>query len=140
MRYRGQERSVAIDFKCSASIGELLETFNAAHAKAFSFDLSGSAVEFTAVHLHAEAQTDVINVARLISESLSPAEAVKGHRRVYLGDEGWVECKVDDRARLRPKTEFAGPALIEEATTTTLVLTGQKFYLDPFGQLVILPG
>lgn len=140
MRYRGQEHSVAVDFGRSASIADLLDTFNAAHAKAFSFDLPGSAVEFTAVHLHAEAQTDVINVARLGSENWSESDAIKGHRKVYLGDNGWVDCKVYERTKLRPEIDLDGPALVEEATTTTLVLTGQKFHLDAFGQLIILPG
>ncbi|MBN9252927.1 MAG: hydantoinase/oxoprolinase family protein, partial [Mesorhizobium sp.] len=140
MRYRGQEHSVAVDFKRSASIADLLDTFNAAHAKAFSFDLPGSAVEFTAVHLHAEAQTDVINVARLGSEKWSESDAIKGHRKVYLGDNGWVDCKVYERTKLSPEVDLDGPALVEEATTTTLVLTGQKFHLDAFGQLIILPG
>lgn len=140
MRYRGQEHSVAVDFKRSASIADLLDTFNAAHAKAFSFDLPGSAVEFTAVHLHAEAQTDVINVARLGSEKWSQSDAIKGHRKVYLGNNGWVDCKVYERTKLSPEVDLDGPALVEEATTTTLVLTGQKFHLDAFGQLIILPG
>jgi N-methylhydantoinase A len=137
MRYRGQEHSVAVDFSRSDTVAALLRKFNAAHAQAFSFDLPDVAVEITAVHLHVEALTDVISVAGFDENVRPRQDPVSGRRKVYLGEEGWVDCTVYARDRLGPGEEYPGPALIEEVTTTTLVLTGQKFHLDGFGQLII---
>ncbi|CAI2931842.1 hydantoinase/oxoprolinase family protein [Aminobacter niigataensis] len=138
MRYRGQEHSVSVNFDRSGSISSLLESFNSAHEKAFSFDLPGTSVEFTTIHLQAEAVSDVIRVAPITSEGLNVDVAVKGSRNVYFGeDEGWHQCTVYDRTKIPFGVALNGPALIEEPTTTTLILSGQQFNIDEFGQLII---
>jgi N-methylhydantoinase A/oxoprolinase/acetone carboxylase beta subunit len=45
--------------------------------------------------------------------------------------------RVYQREALAANVTKNGPALIEEATTTTLVLQGQTFELHPTGQLII---
>ncbi len=138
MRYRGQEHSVSVGFDRSGSIDELLKSFNAAHEKAFSFDLPGTPVEFTTVHLQGEADSDVIKVARIATDAVGVETATKGSRDVYLDDErGWHRCAVYDRTKMPCGVSFPGPALIEEPTTTTLVLGEQQFLVDDFGQLII---
>lgn len=138
MRYRGQEHSVSVGFDRSGSIDELLKAFNAAHEKAFSFDLPGTPVEFTTVHLQGEADSDVIKVARIAADAVTVETATKGSRDVYLDDEqGWHRCIVYDRTKMPCGVSVPGPALIEEPTTTTLVLGEQQFLVDDFGQLII---
>jgi hypothetical protein len=39
------------------------------------------------------------------------------------------------RDRLRPGHRFAGPAIVEQLDTTTLVLPGQEVAVDDFGNL-----
>jgi len=41
------------------------------------------------------------------------------------------------RPHLAAGTEIAGPALIEEANSTTLVGPGDRATIDPFGNIVI---
>jgi N-methylhydantoinase A/oxoprolinase/acetone carboxylase beta subunit len=50
---------------------------------------------------------------------------------------GWRETPVYWRDNLTPGQTLTGPALIEEATTTTQVLSGQSFELERTGQLII---
>ena len=44
---------------------------------------------------------------------------------------------VFDRDRLRPGMTFDGPAIVEEASATTIVDEGGKVEVDAYGSLVI---
>jgi N-methylhydantoinase A len=44
---------------------------------------------------------------------------------------------VYDRARLAPGDTLAGPALIDEGTSTTVVHSGQRVDVDPYGHLLV---
>jgi N-methylhydantoinase A len=63
---------------------------------------------------------------------------LRGQRSVFLTKEkGWVGCNVYYRNRLPIGSSIPGPALIEEPTTTTLVLSDQRFARDETGQLIM---
>jgi N-methylhydantoinase A len=138
MRYRGQEHSVSVDFS-GGSAEELLSEFHATHQKTFSFALMKAAAEITMLHLQTEVLSDVIDLPRIRDDQgNTPERALKGQRAVFSAqDRGWVACNVYDRSRLSIGLSIAGPALIEEATTTTYVLSGQSFARDQTGQLIM---
>lgn len=138
MRYRGQEHSVSVNFS-GGSAEELLSDFHETHQKTFSFALMKAAAEITMLHLQTEVLSDVIGLPRIQDDQRNTLErALKGQRAVFLAQgKGWVVCNVYDRSRLPIGLSIAGPALIEEATTTTLVLSGQRFARDETGQLIV---
>jgi N-methylhydantoinase A len=49
-----------------------------------------------------------------------------------------LTADIYDRPSLGPGMGFAGPAVIEEAATVTLVLPGQSVQVDDYGNLHIL--
>ena len=138
MRYRGQEHSVSVGFS-GGSAEELLSDFHATHQKTFSFALMKATAEITMLHLQTEMLSDVIGLPGIKDDQGNTLErALKGQRAVFLAQgKGWVACNVYDRSRLPIGLSIAGPALIEEATTTTFVLSGQSFARDQTGQLIM---
>ena len=49
--------------------------------------------------------------------------ALKGRRPVYFPEtNGFTECAVYDRYRLRAGDSFAGPALVEERESTVVIV------------------
>lgn len=66
----------------------------------------------------------------------SPEGALKGHRKAYFGD-GFVDAAVYDRYLLTPGIEVAGPAIIEERESTTIVPPGDTLTVDNSGNLRI---
>ena len=138
MRYRGQEHSVSVGFS-GGSAEELLSDFHATHQKTFSFALMKATAEITMLHLQTEMLSDVIGLPGIKDDQRNTIEhALKGQRAVFLAQgKGWVACNVYDRSRLPIGLSIAGPALIEEATTTTFVLSGQSFARDQTGQLIM---
>jgi N-methylhydantoinase A len=104
----------------------------------FTFALAGTPVEITNVHLHAELVSNVVGLARLSGEGRSLAGAITGVRNVFIDEtEGWVECRRVDRNLLPADVDIPGPLLVEEATSTTLVLPGQVMRMHPTGLLVV---
>jgi N-methylhydantoinase A len=61
-----------------------------------------------------------------------------GTREVWLPEAaGFVACPVHDRDRLGPGHRIAGPAIVEQMDSTTLVLPGQAATVDPWLNLMI---
>jgi N-methylhydantoinase A len=69
-------------------------------------------------------------------------QRIKSHRKVYSGREGSREMPVYDGTVLGAGAQFDGPALIEQPTTTILILAGQKATVDTCGNILIdtMPG
>ena len=66
------------------------------------------------------------------------AEASAGERPVYFGEAcGFVRTPVFSRPALLAGNVIAGPALIEEHASTTVVHPGDRLEVDAFGNLVI---
>jgi N-methylhydantoinase A len=62
----------------------------------------------------------------------------KGTREIYLPEtNGFRSCSIYDRERLYPGFRIQGPAIIEERTSSTVVLPGDLLEVDEFGSLLI---
>ncbi len=136
MRYAGQEHAVATRCDPEAGLAALAEAFHAAHEQAYTFRLEGTGVELVTFHLAAE-----MDAPRIDMPTMPPggtlAEACRGRRMLDEGEGEPAEAPVFARDRLPAGAELSGPALIEEATSTTLVLAGQRDRVDRFGLLLI---
>ena len=65
--------------------------------------------------------------------------AAKGHRLMYASG-NWVSADVYDRQELLPGSVLHGPAIVEQADTSTVVLPGDVVEIDGFGNLLITVG
>ena len=65
-----------------------------------------------------------------------PAEPA-GTRDVWFSSDGPVECAVYAREDLSPADRIAGPAIIEELDSTTVVHPGQLLTVSPHGTAVL---
>ncbi len=62
-----------------------------------------------------------------------PAE----HRTVYFDEDKGVNCPVYQRETLRPGTRIAGPALVREYASTTVMFPGDSLKVAETGELII---
>ncbi|PHQ68918.1 MAG: hypothetical protein COB93_09445 [Sneathiella sp.] len=137
-RYQGQEHSVSVVFQHNDTVQSFIQTFHATHETAYTFRLPESPIEITNLHLQAEHKSDIIGMSEIPQMDQLPGDAMKGVRDVFFGsDHGWVSCPVYDRALLFAGCQLDGPLLIEEPTTTSLVLAGQVVETTTTGLLVI---
>jgi N-methylhydantoinase A len=67
-----------------------------------------------------------------------PAEARKADRPVYFPEaRGFVRCPVFDRARLPVGARIAGPAVVEETESTTVLPPGVTAEVDRWATLLV---
>jgi N-methylhydantoinase A len=64
-----------------------------------------------------------------------PKGALKGRRRVYF--DGWLDCPVYERERLKCGNRLAGPAIIEQVDSTIVMQPGHKARVDAYGNMIL---
>ena len=68
------------------------------------------------------------------------ADARVGERPAYFAPDGFVDTAIYDRARLPAGARVTGPAIIEQADTTTVIPPGYAALVDDSGNLRIRKG
>ena len=134
LRYTGQNYEIEVPWRARA-VG-LREAFEARHRQLYGY-ASGESVE--CVNLRVVARVDE-RAAKLAPVSPAPGDARDGEQRAYFADTGEVALRRYHRDRLVPGRAIRGPALIEDAWSTTLVAPGQRCAADGLGNLVIEVG
>src|SRR5579864_292849 len=73
-----------------------------------------------------------------VDRAARAVHALRGRRPAYFPEtEGFVEVPVYDRYRLRPGASLAGPAIVEERESTTIVGPGDALEVDTHHNLII---
>jgi N-methylhydantoinase A len=63
---------------------------------------------------------------------------VKGRRRAYFPETGgWVDCPIYDRERLAAGLSIAGPAIVEERESTSVLPPGCVAAVDAYANLIV---
>jgi N-methylhydantoinase A len=142
-RYVGQEHTVKIhvpdtELDNVEFISELSERFHQTHHQEYTFRLNESAIEIVNIHLVAFGLLDKAKLEKLPTSKTSNADvALVGKRIVDFDSNTQLEAAIYNREELQPGMRFTGPAIIEESTTTTVVLPDNRVEVDDFGGLHI---
>jgi N-methylhydantoinase A len=138
MRYLGQEHPVRLPVDlATATLTSFLSDFHEAHERSYTFHLEDTPVEFVTYRLEARAKVKRPDMRKLEPAGRWAERALKGTRMVNFGDYGKHEALVYDRTLLSPQFVAGGPMIIEEATSTTMVLPDQQLRVDDYGFLRI---
>ena len=145
VRYHGQGLILTIgvdiaSFKASGDISALTAVrreFDEEHIQMFTFALPA---EPEVVNLRAIAvgPTTEIELPIFPAGDVNPADAEAGKTSIFV-DNADQEAMVYDRIRLLAGNRIAGPALVTELDSTTLILPGHVGEVDPFGNIIINP-
>jgi N-methylhydantoinase A len=142
MRYhrQGYEIPVSIDpgEVRKDGLADLEERFNALHEQLYGFRMPGTASEI--VNLRAVG-FGAVPEPELRSGTMSGPDAsgavVDEHDVVFDGES--VRTKIYDRAKLEPGAAIAGPAIVTEFDSTTVVLPGHEARVDTNYNILITP-
>ena len=139
MRYIGQshELEVTIAPQDADVIDGASRAFHEAHQRAYSHCDENAAVEFVtlrSVHYKESEETTLLSEsAAAVAGSPTP-----GHRKACLDSAAGLEdVPVYRRDDLPAGFELTGPAIIEQADTTTLIYPGHQARLDSFRNILI---
>jgi N-methylhydantoinase A len=146
MRYVGQEHAVTVDIPEEIvrkhDRSAIRSLFDEEHKRRYGYappdgkgDIVGLRCSVTGL-----LPKPVVQTLRPHNKK-TPAEALLEYRPVYFGlDAGEVSTPVYRREKLLAGDSVAGPALIEEHASTTVVCEGDSLTVDQFGNLSISIG
>jgi N-methylhydantoinase A len=136
MRYRGQRHNIKVPVSGLKDNERIRTAFERDYKRRYGHADAKAPAEFQALHLSAFARLKQPEIARL------PRPATKAQpaqtRRVYIGSSGgWLEAQIFHRDALEPGFSGAGPAVIEEYGSTTLVWPGDRFEIGQLHEIRI---
>jgi N-methylhydantoinase A len=135
-RYHGQANEVTVDFATDPLAGHdaamIRRTFEASYEAQYGLRLADNAVEIVGWRLTCRGPTILRGATAHLAAT---AAGSRSERRVALADGGRREdvYAVYDRQALAADQRVAGPALIEERETTTVILPGWTARMDETG-------
>ena len=110
--------------------------FDDLHRRTYGASAPEEDAELVTLRLVAEVPVPHLQLPRIAPGHL--ADARIGRRPLYdLALAEFADADVYDRARLGANDRIAGPAIVEQYDSTTVVLAGQTLSVDEFGNLVI---
>jgi N-methylhydantoinase A len=138
MRYVGQNYELAVEgVGVGAPDAEALrETFFAVHERNYGYFNPDDPVEVVNVRLTAVGRFARRELPRVEADASRPPVPV-GERPVWFGADAAVTTPVYDRDALEPGHRIAGPAVIEQMDSTTLVFPDDGCVVDAAGNLII---
>jgi N-methylhydantoinase A len=143
-RYLGQgfELQVPLSGWDRPSLGELVEDFHQLHSRTFGHTAPTEAIELVTLRLSGFGGLPRPKRSRIATGNREPRQsAVTERRKVELpGSPHRQEVPVLARPGLRAGNVVAGPAIIEEMDSTTVILAGQEAKVDLQGSLWIQEG
>ena len=141
IRYVGQSHSIEITFDSTMTTLESLERviagFRERHKEIYGHTSLEDDVEFVNLRVVHSFPLPKPTLRRR-GDKFTLDDAYKGSRMAYFqGDEKFREIPVYDRFRLPIHREIAGPMIIEQADTTTVVYPNQTCQCDETNNLII---
>lgn len=136
--YRGQNYEITLPTNDinENSLELFIERFREAHKAEYGYDIPDRDIEIVNCRVQAIGLTSKFNESQYVGGS-SIAGARIGSRPVYFGEDGWRETPVYERSALPVNQSLSGPAIIDEMSSTTVVLPGQHAIVDDAGNIIV---
>jgi N-methylhydantoinase A len=131
MRYRGQGYEINVPYGAG-----MVAAFHDLHRRRYGFSNEARAIEIVNVRLRMIAPAPAFEQAREEAHEGDGRQAIAAARPVYFEHEP-VETRVYDRNLLRAGDTFAGPAIVSEYSSATLLPPGDLLRVDELRNLVI---
>lgn len=145
LRYRGQEHTIPIAVAnpqdLATATDETRARFDAQHDRRYGHAAPDQSIEIVNLRLVVIVPRLEDTIGRWLAQPWQPdgdGAAAEQHRAVVFEDgKRPVETRILWRPHLPAGSEMAGPALIEEANSTTLIGPGDRATIDAYGNIVI---
>lgn len=137
-RYEGQNHEVQVELDAS-NLGQeaFLTAFEAAHFAEYGYKLTDRPIEV--VNFRVRGLAHVPKAVEKLSQAAATVEdAVAGQRPFFVNpDTGWVEAKIYARGLIPVSGKINGPAIVEDMSSTSIILPDQTAHVDAAGNLII---
>ncbi len=139
-RYVGQGYELTVPVPSgrldAAALLRVRASFDEIYAARYGYSSANEPVEIVTWKLSAIGGSPLIALAK--ASTRSGVSAQKGTRRAYFPEaRGYVDTPVYDRYALGAGTRLAGPAIVEERESTTVLPPGTTATVDEYANLIV---
>lgn len=131
LRYKGQGYELNLPFGLN-----MAAEFHALHRRRYGFSTETRAIEIVNMRVRMVAPAPPFEQTREPLHEGDGRQAMTATRPVYFAGES-VETRVYGRERLTPGDTFAGPAIVSEYSSATILPPGDRLRVDELRNLVI---
>ena len=135
MRYRGQSYEVSVpvgELQSDADLAALGKRFHEAHRRRYGHMAEQEAIEIVTFQVTAVGEIPKPRFKALPPSGRPSLPAPHETRAAYFGPTAATEIPVYRRSALGPGMTIAGPAVIEERTSTIVLYPGQRAEIDGY--------
>jgi N-methylhydantoinase A len=141
LRYEGQNSVLIVDIPAgtldAAALANAVTAYHARHTDLYGYDLPQQVVEVVNVRLSTVVALGRIAVASSTAADGAAPGGAAASRNVWFQSSGFIATPVLARDSLARGSEFAGPAIVEQMDTTTVIPPGARVRVDQAGYLHI---
>jgi N-methylhydantoinase A len=141
VRYHRQGFEIPIDVDvatfASDGLSDVGRRFDEAHDRQYSFKLD-TVHEVVNLRAIAQSRSRPPEVPRLAQGGADSSAARAGEQQIYYQGQ-FHTATVYDRERFAAGNRIAGPAIVTEMDSTTVILPGYSAEVDTYGNLLIRP-
>ena len=140
-RYKGQNHELKVEFEYGnnmKSFENFLKNFDKMQNLYYGYSVSNRKIEVVNFRVQISKKVDKI-INKIKKNKSTSKKYLKDARNIFFGYKnlGWKKTNIYIRATLPIKKVFKGPAIVEEMSSTTLILPNHNFTIDQFGNLII---
>jgi N-methylhydantoinase A len=140
MRYLGQNYEHEVEIEAgeldAAALERSFRRFDGLHAERYGYQIDDEVIELVSFTVTAIGRRPPLDLV----QAVAPSEFPRTRREVYVRGHGFLDAGVVHRSALEPGESVAGPAVLEEAGSTTFVEPGMAIACTGQGALVIETG
>ena len=139
LRYFGQNFELIMELGSdkldTRALRKLVEAFHRRHKDYYGYDMRDQPVEIVNLRLVVTGERKPVPVESAEIAGGTPKSALLEKRKVWFPETGYVVTPIYNRDRLPAETHIAGPAVIEQMDTTTIVPPKATLTQDHHGYL-----
>jgi N-methylhydantoinase A len=140
MRFHGQRHTLRTPLGAARDLSSLRRAFEANYERKYGHVEANAPIEFVSLVLTAYARIKRPNLEGLRPMIEAGSAALAAKRPVHFGEAGRIATPVLQRNRLPIGHRAAGPAVIEEYGSTTIVGPNDSFEIGVLGEIRIACG
>ena len=140
MRYEGQGHEITIHLPdgilTEKNVDNIKEAFEQEYAFRYNRSIEGVEIQAVTWRVLVKGKTPKIHLIQKDIE-VSHSNALKGMRKVYFEETGYIDCPVFDRYNFEKNIKFQGPMIIEEKESSTVIGVDSEVIVDNIGNIKI---
>jgi len=118
------------------TIEQMIQNFHETHYKTWGYKMPHFQVRLITAWVRGLAMVKKPKLKKIKSGERNPEDAFVKKTKVYMGETaGFDSIPLYDRGKLLAGNEVKGPAIIQQPTSTTILLSGDIAYVDEYGNL-----